>query len=153
MKVFLEDDVPNLGVKGEIKEVAPGYFFNFLHTKGLASKATEAKIEEAKKKEEAIKKKKKKKEEEAKKLLEKLEGEEFVLEKTATEESNLYAKVSPEEVVELLEKYSKDIEPGMVVFEDEIKKIGEYQVQINLSQSVVATIKLKVVALEEEEEK
>lgn len=152
MKVFLEKDVANLGVKGEITDVAPGYFFNYLHPNKLASKATEAKIKEAKKKQAAIKKKKQQLEKKAEELSKKIEEEKFVLEKAATPDGKLYAKVSPEEVIELLNKHSKDIEPGMVVFEDEIKEVGQFEVMINLSQSVSATINLEVKASEEDKE-
>ena len=40
MKVILRNDVDGLGRKGEIMEVADGYFRNFLSPKGLALKAT-----------------------------------------------------------------------------------------------------------------
>ncbi len=148
MKVYLEKNVPNLGVKGEIKEVAPGYFFNYLFPKGLASKATEAKIERAKKKATEIKKRKEKREEEAKELAEKLAKKDFVLEKTATADGQLYAKVSPEEVIEVVGV--DDVEPGMVVFEEEIKKTGDYEVEINLTSKVSAKIGLKVEGLKED---
>ena len=38
MKVILRNDVDGLGRKGEIMEVADGYFRNFLSPKGLALK-------------------------------------------------------------------------------------------------------------------
>jgi len=40
MKVILRSDVDGLGRKGEILDVADGYFRNFLAPKGLALKAT-----------------------------------------------------------------------------------------------------------------
>ena len=40
MKVILRNDVDGLGRKGEIMEVADGYFRNFLSPKGLALKST-----------------------------------------------------------------------------------------------------------------
>ena len=40
MKVVLRSDVDGLGRKGEIMDVADGYFRNFLAPKGLALKAT-----------------------------------------------------------------------------------------------------------------
>ena len=40
MKVILRNDVDGLGRKGEIMEVADGYFRNFPSPKGLALKAT-----------------------------------------------------------------------------------------------------------------
>jgi large subunit ribosomal protein L9 len=147
MKIFLEKNVSNLGVKGEVIEVAPGYFFNYLFPQGLASKATKAKVEQAKKKQAEIKKRKKKQHQQAKKLVEKLAKKEFKLEKTATEDGQLYAKVSPEEIVEVVGV--DELELGMVVFEEEIKHTGEYMVELNLTSKVSAKIKLIVAAAEE----
>jgi large subunit ribosomal protein L9 len=44
VKVILRQDVPNLGTAGEIKQVAPGYFRNFLLPRGLAVEATKGQI-------------------------------------------------------------------------------------------------------------
>lgn len=40
VKVILQQDVPNLGQAGEVKQVAPGYFRNFLLPRGLAIEAS-----------------------------------------------------------------------------------------------------------------
>lgn len=44
VKVILRQDVPNLGTAGEIKQVAPGYFRNFLFPRGLAIEATASQL-------------------------------------------------------------------------------------------------------------
>src|SRR5947209_2633447 len=44
VKVILRQDVPSLGTTGEIKQVAPGYFRNFLLPRGLAVEATKSQI-------------------------------------------------------------------------------------------------------------
>ncbi len=36
MQIILQQDVPNLGKKGELKDVAPGYARNLLFPKGMA---------------------------------------------------------------------------------------------------------------------
>jgi large subunit ribosomal protein L9 len=151
MKVILLKDQPNLGVKGEIVDVAPGYFYNFLFPQGLAEKATEEKIKKAKEEAEKIEKKKEEMKKEAEEAADKLKEKEYPLKKTATDQGVLYAKVTPEEVVELVKKDLKDfeIEPGMIVFKEEIKKVGEYEVEINLVSDVSAEIKLKVESVEE----
>jgi len=148
MKIYLEKDVSDLGVKGEIVEVAPGYFFNFLFPKGLAGRATKTKIAQAKKKAIEIKKRKKEETKQAKELADKLLKKDFIVKKTATEDGQLYAKVSPEEVIEVLGE--DNIKPGMIVFKQEIKKIGQYTVKINLTSKISAQLKLKVETLEEQ---
>lgn len=44
VKVILRKDVPNLGQAGDVKQVAPGYFRNFLLPRGLAVEATQGQI-------------------------------------------------------------------------------------------------------------
>ncbi|NLA12043.1 MAG: 50S ribosomal protein L9, partial [Firmicutes bacterium] len=46
MKIILKEDVPGLGEKGEVKEVAPGYGRNLLIPKGLAVEATPGRLRE-----------------------------------------------------------------------------------------------------------
>src|SRR5947209_2839458 len=44
VKVILQQDVPNLGNTGEVKQVAPGYFRNFLLPRGLAVEASKGQM-------------------------------------------------------------------------------------------------------------
>jgi len=46
MKVILKEDVPGLGEKGEVKDVAPGYGRNLLIPRGLAEEATPGRLRE-----------------------------------------------------------------------------------------------------------
>ena len=47
MQVILRQNVPNLGKKGELKNVKEGYFMNFLAPRNMAELATETKIKHA----------------------------------------------------------------------------------------------------------
>src|SRR5579884_2002547 len=42
VKVILQQDVPNLGQAGDVKQVAPGYFRNYLLPRGLAVEASKS---------------------------------------------------------------------------------------------------------------
>lgn len=44
IKVILRQDVPNLGQTGDVKQVTPGYFRNFLLPRGLAVEATRGQL-------------------------------------------------------------------------------------------------------------
>ena len=47
MKVLLKEDVDNLGLAGEVHEVAPGYGRNYLIPQGFAVKATSGAMSQA----------------------------------------------------------------------------------------------------------
>src|SRR5947209_2855855 len=44
VKIILRQNVPNLGQAGEVKQVAPGYFRNYLLPRGLAVQASEVRL-------------------------------------------------------------------------------------------------------------
>lgn len=44
IKVILQQDVPSLGQAGDVKQVAPGYFRNYLLPRGLAVEASKAQM-------------------------------------------------------------------------------------------------------------
>ena len=56
MKVILTDNIVRVGVKGDLVDVKPGYFRNYLDPQGLAVKATKENMEELEKMREELKK-------------------------------------------------------------------------------------------------
>jgi len=145
MKVILNNDVPNLGELGDVKEVALGYARNFLLPRGLAlpyNQKVVALFEKRKSEIEALKAKKRL---ESSDLKTRLEAEEISLVLPAGANGKLYGAVTNATVAdELLKKgFSVDrkrIEiPGRV-----IKSVGNYKVAIRLYEKDEATIKLVI---------
>lgn len=141
MKVILLQDVPELGEKGEVKEVAPGHARNFLIPKGLAEEATEQKVREV----EAQKNKEAKVAEadlvKTEGLVQKLEGQTIEISAKASEEGTLYAAISSSRVATALK------ERGFEVRKDQInvghlKELGEHEIVINLDHGLEARITL-----------
>ena len=52
-QAILLEDVENVGEKGDVVDVAPGYLRNFLVPRKLAASATKGSLEQAKKRQEA----------------------------------------------------------------------------------------------------
>lgn len=145
MKVILNNDVPNLGELGDIKEVALGYARNFLLPRGLAlpyNQKVMAMFEKRKSEIEALKAKKRL---ESSDLKTRLEAEEISLVLPAGANGKLYGAVTNATVAdELLKKgFSVDrkrIEiPGRVV-----KNVGNYKVTIRLYEKDEAAVKLTI---------
>mgnify|MGYP001563108333 FL=1 len=79
MKVILISDIKTLGRQGEVVEVSDGYAHHFLFPQNLAVSATEAEIRRLKERTVIEQKRAKKGVTEARKLAEKLDGFELVL--------------------------------------------------------------------------
>ena len=75
MEVILTEDVKNLGLEGELHEVADGYARNFLLPQQKAVNATEANKERYKEEQEKIEERREKMISEAQALAEELEDE------------------------------------------------------------------------------
>lgn len=152
MKILLKKDIPDLGAKGEIKDVKPGYYYNYLFPQGLAIVATEKVIEEIREKKKKRETKKKRELKTAQELKKKLEGREIRVEKSTTKKKLLYAQVKPKEIIESLEKQlkiKKDLlEPQMIILDSAIKRLGSFKVKIELAKGLEAMVKLLVVSKE-----
>jgi large subunit ribosomal protein L9 len=141
MKVVLLKKVDKLGEKGEIKEVADGYARNFLIAQGLAQPATENIVKQVKENLEKIKEEGEKKLEEAKEIIEGIKDKTFSIKKKA-EKGKLFGSVKEKEIVDLINK--KGITEKNIIFPKPIKEIGEFDVEIKISDKVKTKIKLEV---------
>jgi len=143
MKVILNNDVPNLGELGDVKEVALGYARSYLLPRGFALPYNQRVIALFEKRKAEIEQLKAKKRSESSDLKTRLELEEISLALPAGANGKLYGAVTNATVAdELLKKgFSidrKKIEiPGRV-----IKSVGNYKVAIHLYDKDEAIIKL-----------
>lgn len=147
MKIILKKDYDLLGDEGQILEVKSGYARNFLIPNGIATIATESNLKSF----EEIKKQRKRKieklNEEAKKLSSDLSKNviEFIV-KTG-EDGKMFGSVTSQMIFEKLsERGFQDIERKRIVLKDAIKSLGEHDVEIKLQTSVIAKIKVNVIA-------
>jgi large subunit ribosomal protein L9 len=132
MKIILLKEVQGLGHAGDIKEVSDGYGRNFLVPQGLAAILTmeNLKAVEVKKsrKEKAVKSLKKNKDKLAKKIF----GKKFEIKVKADETGTLYAKIDAKAIDSELNKQGYKIEASEIKLPEPIKKIGEYEVNLEL---------------------
>ncbi len=141
MQVILLKDVPDLGEKGEIKEVALGHARNFLIPQGLVKEATA----------EAVKEVESKKEKEAKvaeqdlvkteELVQKLEGQTVEISAKASEEGTLYAGLSSSKIATALKNKGFEVRANQISATD-IKELGEHEIVVNLDHGLEAKITL-----------
>lgn len=145
MKVILNQDVPNLGELGDIKEVAPGYARNFLLPRSLAflfNAKSKALFEKRNSEIVALKEEKRR---ESLSLKEKLEAEEIVISVPAGVNGKLYGAVTNATVYDELLKKGLEIDRKKIeVPGRSIKSAGTYKVIVKLYEKDEATVRVNI---------
>lgn len=152
MKVILLERVAKLGQMGDVVDVKPGYARNFLLPQSKALTASAANIAgfEAQKAQLEARNLETKKEAEA--LAEKLNGQQFVVIRSASDGGNLYGSVSPRDVAEVATEEGFSIDRKQVVIILPIKTLGLHGVTVTLHPEVSAQIEVNVARSAEEAE-
>jgi large subunit ribosomal protein L9 len=149
MKVILNNDVPNLGEIGDIKEVASGYARNFLFPRSLAyafNSKTAQLFERRKTEIEALKAAKRNA---SSSLKEKLEAEEISVTVPAGANGKLYGAVTGHTVADELLKKGIDIDRKKIeVPGRSIKNVGSYKILVHLYDKEEASLRLVVIGAE-----
>ena len=145
MKVILMQDMPNLGVLGDVCSVADGYARNFLIRKGIAVSFNpqNLRVVEEKKKKSSLQSKKIK--EDAVLLGEKLANVSCTIPVKVIDDDRLFGSVSAEMLQKALEAEGITINKNDIQLEEPIKALGVYQVSIKLHPEVVTSCKVWVV--------
>ena len=145
MRVILNQDVPNLGELGDVKDVAPGYARNFLFPRSLAfakNAKSVALFERRKAEIEAIKASKRSA---SANLKEKIEAEEIALVLPAGANGKLYGAVTVHNVADELLKKGIDIDRKRIeVPGRSIKSVGSYKIAIRLYEKDEATLRIAI---------
>lgn len=144
MQIILQQDVPNLGKKGELKDVAPGYARNLLLPKGMAVEATPQRIREWKNRQEKEEMLSRQQEEQARRQAEKLEAVEVVMEMPAGEGGRLFGSVTPADIAAKLSEKGFEVDKKDLEVAEPIKSIGSHTASVKLYQGIKAVISVKV---------
>jgi large subunit ribosomal protein L9 len=152
MQVILLERVAKLGQMGEVVDVKAGYARNYLlpQKKALtASKANIAAFEVQKAQLEARNLETKK---EAEALAEKLDGQQFVVIRAASDAGSLYGSVTTRDAADAASEAGFSVDRKQVVLTAPIKELGLHDVHVVLHPEVQATVQLNVARSVEEAE-
>jgi large subunit ribosomal protein L9 len=152
MDVILLERVAKLGQMGEVVSVKPGYARNFLlpHGKALRVNAHNLAAFEAQKAQLEAQNLESKKEADV--MLAKLNGETFVVIRSASDGGNLYGSVTTRDAAEAATAAGFTVDKKQVALIEPIKELGIHDVLVKLHPEVIATIKLNVARSAEEAE-
>lgn len=145
MEVILQQDVDELGLEGDIVNVAKGYARNYLIPKGVALEASPQNIKALELKRKKIEVRKLKAREAAERLKQDLQGQEVIFSQKAGEEGKLYGSVTSMDIAANLEKTGIIIDRRKILLEKPIKTLGEYEVAVKIYPEVIGSIKVMVV--------
>jgi len=145
MKVILLTDVKNLGVKGEVKEVADGFGLNFLLPRKLAALATPEAIARSEAEARRVREAAMTDLQRIQALATKLDGLELNIKAKANEEGRLFAAVTPAVIASELKKSGLMIDKEQVILSEPIKAVGEHKAMIKFRHGLEAEVMVRVV--------
>jgi large subunit ribosomal protein L9 len=146
MQVILRQDVEKLGLRGEVVDVAPGFARNYLLPRRLAETATPGKVAELRKHEQKRARQEAQSFEQAQEIVAGLESVEFRFDVAAGATGTLFGSVTATDVAEKVWQERRiRIDRRKLELPESIKRIGRYQVPVELFADVTATLRLAVV--------
>ena len=145
MKVILNQDIPNLGEEGDIKDVARGYARNFLIPKRMVMPYTNEALARLESRREAIEARREEKRTAAMDIKTRLESEPLVIEMPAGDRGRLFGSVTSATIAETLESHGIEVERRRIDIPDKtIKNVGTTYVRVRLYGEQEAELRVDV---------
>ncbi|MGN7868070.1 50S ribosomal protein L9 [Paracoccus haematequi] len=152
MQVILLERVAKLGQMGEVVNVKEGFARNFLLPQGKALRASEANIKSFENRKVQLEAQNAETKAEAQKIADKLDGQTFVIIRSASDAGALYGSVTTRDAADAATEAGFTLDRKQVVLNHPIKELGLHNVNVVLHPEVDATIVLNVARSPEEAE-
>jgi large subunit ribosomal protein L9 len=146
IELLLLENVDNLGIVGDVVKVKPGYARNYLMPHGLAILPSEgvkqrlaarrAEIEQEMARQRAV----------LEGMIDQIDGFDLTLERPCNEQGVLYGGVSQHDVAQAMRDNKFPVEDRMIRLGQQIKRLGNYEIPVQLAADLRAKIKLWVVS-------
>jgi large subunit ribosomal protein L9 len=146
MQVILREDIEKVGLRGEVVDVAPGFARNYLLPRKLAEAASPGRVAEIEKLAARRSQHEAQSFEQAQELVQKLESAELRFDVQAGETGTLFGSVTATEIADRVwETQRVRIDRRKLDLPESIKRIGRYEVPVELFTDVTATLRVAVV--------
>ena len=152
MQVILLERVAKLGQMGDVVDVKSGYARNFLLPQKKALSASKENIASFEAQKVQLEAQNLETRQEAEALGTKLDGQQFIVIRQASDGGNLYGSVTPRDAAEAATSAGFTVDRKQIVVARPIKELGMHDVHVILHPEVEATIHLNVARSEEEAE-
>jgi large subunit ribosomal protein L9 len=149
MKVILNQDVPNLGEEGDVREVSGGYARNYLIPRNLVLLFNTRNAALIENRRASIEARKEEKRREAMSVKERVEGEPLVIRMPAGANGKLFGSVTSQTIAEELEKKGIRVERRRIEVPDKtLKTVGTHGCAVRLYDDERAELSVKIEATE-----
>jgi large subunit ribosomal protein L9 len=145
MEIILLQDVEKLGLRGDVVNVATGYARNFLLPRRLAERATPAKVAELRRRDEQRARHEARSFEQGQKIAELLGKTVLRFEVKSGPTGALFGSVTPTDIADEIWRTRKVRVDRRKIGIDTLKRIGRYEVPIEVFQDVNVEVKTLVV--------
>ena len=152
MKVILLERVAKLGQMGDVVQVKPGHARNFLLPQGKALSATPANISDFEARKAQLEAHNLETRKEAMAVAERLDAQQFIVIRSASDTGALYGSVTPRDVALVASEAGFTLERRQIVLTKPIKELGIHPVTVRLHADVEVQVVLNLARSEEEAE-
>ncbi|WP_417603460.1 50S ribosomal protein L9 [Primorskyibacter flagellatus] len=150
MQVILLERVAKLGQMGDVVDVKPGYARNYLLLQKKALTASEDNIKAFEAQKAHLEARNLDSRKEAESLGAKLDGEQFVVIRQASDGGNLYGSVTTRDAADTATEAGFSLDRKQIIIREPIKVLGLHELEVNLHPEVMVTITLNVARSPEE---
>ncbi|MFB8343172.1 50S ribosomal protein L9 [Brucella cytisi] len=153
MEVILLERIGRLGQMGETVKVKDGYARNFLLPQGKALRANEANKKKFEGQRAQLEAQNLERKNEAQAVADKLNGESFIVVRSAGETGQLYGSVSTRDIADIISANGFTLHRNQVELNHPIKTIGLHEVSISLHPEVQVQVSVNIARSTEEAER
>ena len=146
VELLLLENVDNLGIVGDVVDVRAGYARNYLLPMQLATVPTEEAKQAVAARRAEVERQLREKREQQEKLIEKLEGHEITLMRSANDQGVLFGSVTQHDLAVALQEEGYNVTERDVRIGEPFKRLDSYMVPIKLADDLITEIKLWIVS-------
>lgn len=152
MDIILLERVAKLGQMGEVVKVKEGYARNYLLPQGKALRVNAANIARFEAEKAVMEARNLETKKEAEALGDKLDGETFIVIRSASDAGSLYGSVTTRDAADAATAAGFTVNKGQIVLHHTIKELGLHAVDVVLHPEVTVSINMNVARSVEEAE-
>jgi large subunit ribosomal protein L9 len=146
MEIILREDIDNLGARGQVVKVAPGYARNYLLPRRLAVAATDANRKIVEQERQAHLRKEAVLKTESEDLAKLLSNATVNIVRKAGENGQLFGSVTAADIADALTAQKFNIDRRKIHLEEPIRALGDYKVPVRLHREVSVEVPVSVTA-------